>query len=203
MECPFVVPGMPWRFVTRCTFAFRVDFFDHAFLLLVLLLLCLPSDNAQHNLQPWSLIRIPDIRKPREYIYISVFFNKVLKHICVLLLQCSHWYSLSALSSSILPLITRIVIVEIAFRQCAAWPSTLITHKHSRQKKTTEIYLYIFYNKRVKHICPIYYDVGINIRISCWVLRSRLFNTRIDIVVLVIRQCAARPSTLITHNHST
>ena len=54
----FVVLGMPWHFMTRCTFTFRVEFFNLAFLLL------------------------------------------------------------------------GIDIVVLAIRQCAAWPSTLITHKH-------------------------------------------------------------------------
>ena len=30
-------------------------------------------------------------------------------------------------------------VMVLAIRQCAACASTLITHKHSRQKKTTEI----------------------------------------------------------------
>ena len=51
--------------------------------------------------------------------------------------------------------ITRIVLIVLAARQCGAWPSTLITHKHSRHEKTTDIYLYIFYNKIMNHICPI------------------------------------------------
>ena len=50
-------------------FTFRVDFFDRAFILLVLLLLCLPSDNVHHDLQRWSLISISDIRKP--YVVLS------------------------------------------------------------------------------------------------------------------------------------
>ena len=33
------------------------------------------------------------------------------------------------------------IIVALAIRQCVAWASTLITHKHSRQKETTEIFL--------------------------------------------------------------
>ena len=32
-------------------FALRVEFFDLAFFLLVLLLLCLPSEDVQHDLQ--------------------------------------------------------------------------------------------------------------------------------------------------------
>ena len=53
-------------------------------------------------------------------------------------IRISCWVLRSCLS------ITRIiiVIVVLAIRQCAAWRSTLITHTHSRKKKTTEIRLY-------------------------------------------------------------
>ena len=46
-----------------------------------------------------------------------------------------------------------------------------------------------------------YWNIGFNIHISCWFLRSCLYITRIVIVVLAIRQCASWPSTLITHKH--
>ena len=49
--------------------AFRVELFHLEFLLLVLLLVCLPFYNVQHGLERWSLIGIPDIRK--RYIVLS------------------------------------------------------------------------------------------------------------------------------------
>ena len=112
-----VVSGTPWHFVTRCIFAFRVEIFCLALLLLVSLLLRFLSDNVQQDLQGLSLIRIPDRRKLLRYTW----------------------------------------------------------------------YLYIFCNKRVKHICVPYPNIRINDRVSCWVLRSCLFITRIVIVVLAIR----------------
>ena len=86
---------------------------------------------------------------------------------------------------------------------CTWWPSTLITHKHSRHKKTTEIYLYIFYNKIVKHVCPI-----IKMFAFIFAFRVEFFNIAFVLLVLLLlclpsdNQCAAWASMLITHKHS-
>ena len=53
-------------------FAIRVEFFDLAFLLLVLLL-CLSSDNVQHDLQ-FTHKHSP--HKKTTEIYLCIFYNK-------------------------------------------------------------------------------------------------------------------------------
>ena len=145
MGSRFVVPGTPRHFVTRYIFAFRVEFFDRTFLLLVLLLLCLPSDNVQHGLQRWSLISIPDIRKQRKYL--SIFSTRKYReaYLCPIIKIFALTFAFRVEFFDLAFFVTRIVIAVLAIRQCAAWPSTLITHKHSRQKKT----IFRFCHKRL------------------------------------------------------
>ena len=78
------------------------------------------------------------------------------------------------MSSSILPYYYSSYCCACNPTMCST-TSTLITHKHSPHKETTEIYLYIIYSKIVMHICVL---VLKNIRITFWVLGWCGFITR-------------------------
>ena len=50
-------------------------------------MLCLPSDSMQHDLQRWSLISIPDIRKTRKYMVCRYIFY-IVRISCWVLRSC-------------------------------------------------------------------------------------------------------------------